>query len=235
MIKLIEELPEFGKNDIAYVKICCNFKAYSGYDKIALFWAQTDEHGKTTALLSRLDNSLTVTENGGDLTEIGEFIRAIGAENIFCDALLAEALSLNPQQLCKIYRAAPPYSTENAAENLMIGIDGLYNRLKNDFVFEEAAFKADISHRLRHDAAVYVTSAFSTVLCLCCEDFCFITGFVTDSSKRGMGLGTTALHRLCCYSKDRPIYVCARENAIPFYEKNNFALVGTAAYCTLEK
>ncbi len=233
MIKLISVLPEYESQDIGFVKLCCAFKAYGNFDKIALFWAQTDSIGKTTALISKIDNDVIITENGGDLTEIREFISVLGAESVFCETSLAEKLGLKIETEAPVYKAEPPYNTDNASENLLIGVKGLYERLKDDFKLNEQSFIADVSHRLRHNAAFYVTGKFSAVLCQCCDNFCFICGFVTDSSMRGKGLGSAALRRLFSFAKQRPIYVCARENAIPCYLRNNFVQVGSAAYCTL--
>ncbi|MBQ0083923.1 MAG: hypothetical protein KBS52_04080 [Clostridiales bacterium] len=230
MIKLIDSLPSYGKTDLPLVRIHCNFAAYGNFPKIALFWAQTDEKGKVTALLCMIDGSLTVTENGADTDELREFISALGARDILCSKELAEKIGFEIFKICTVLRADPPHKTENAIENTGEGVNRLYEMLKNDFELEKEAFLADVSHRVRHNCAFFVTSPFAAGLCLYSEKFALINGICTLKEKRGTHIGSAVLARIKSGIRQKPLFV-ASQNADNFYLKNNFTVCGQAAYC----
>lgn len=231
MIKLIDKLPEYDKTDFAYAKLCCNFAAYKEFNKIALFWAQNDQNNKVTALLSMIDGSLTLTENGADLSELKVFISALGPKIILCEEYLADTLNLKKDNVYTVLKSEAPYDTLGATENTGEGVMRLYDMLKNDFPLEKDGFLADVSHRVRHNSAFFVTSSFGAALCLYCENFAVINGICVSAEKRGTGLGSAILKRVKSGARNKPIFVASR-NADNFYLKNNFKVCGKAAYCS---
>lgn len=234
MIKLVSSLPDYGKADIAFAKICCNYAAYGEFDKIALFWAQTDESGKALALLSLTDKDMIITENGADIAELNDFLNAVKPESVFCETALANKLGLKAELSCVALKAVPPYITDNAAENTLIGISALYDRIKDEFnIPNKDAFLADISHRIRHNAAFYVTGNFSAAICFFSDDFAVINGISVDSEKRKTGLGSATLRRLLQSIRHRTVFVCTKRQTVPFYLKNNFAICGEVSYCKI--
>lgn len=227
MIKLIKSLPEYGKRDIGFVRICCNLAAYGSYDKIALFWAQTDEKGTATALLCLMDGALTVTFDGGDKKELTDFMAFLDIKNIFCEKDTADALGLKYQKVLTVMKCEPPFDIRSAAENTNCGIKYLFDMLKNDFALSEQAFIADISHRLRHNCAFYITTDYSAAVCLYSGNSAMITGICVNKNKRGLGLGSAALARIKAGLRDKTVYAVT-DGAAEFYIKNGFIKAGQA-------
>ncbi len=234
MISLIKKLPEIKDKNTAYAKIACHFAAYGEYEKIALFWQQTDDSGRITALISSVDNVFTLYFSGGDTDEMKEFLRAISPKGIFTDTNTAELLELKTDTNCYCLKKTPPHSLESAAENTYAGIDYLCDTLSKRLdIGDKTALKADISHRLRHNCAAYVTTDYSAGAIIYAGECAVINGIATVSEKSGSGIGSATLKRLIQSVRQRTVFVCAEEKNVPFYEKNGFIIDGTAAYCRL--
>jgi len=231
LIKLIDKLPDIKNKNAAYAKICCHFAAYKEFSNIALFWAQFDNDNKPRALFSMIDSVMMLCYDGGDIEEITEFLRAVGPKKIFTDAKTASNLNLNVEVDCATLYRDPPFSDDNAVENTYTGLDALYNTLSKGLnIGNREAFIADISHRIRHNAATYVSSPFSAAAIIFDEKFAVINGIAVLPEKSGLGLGSATLNRLLSGMKNRRVFVCAEQKNIPFYLKNGFAFYEDAAY-----
>lgn len=234
MITLTKELPEIDIKNVVYVKLMCHYAAYKDYDKIALFWYQTDDNRKVTAIISLIDNNMTLCRNGGDLDEIKSFISAISPANIFTDLSSAEALGLNIVTKCASLYKAPPFNTENAAENTRVGLHHTYDILSKFLSMgDREAFIADISRRIRHNCAEYVTTKYSAGVILYCRDYATLAGIAVNTDCRRGGLGSATLSRLLDTIRNRTVFISAEYKNVPFYEKNGFTVESHAAYCTL--
>lgn len=234
MITLTKELPEIEIKNVVYVKLMCHYAAYRDYDKIALFWKQTDINGTVTALICLLDNNMTVCRNGGDLEELGSFIKAISPINIFTDLETAKLLGLNIVTECASLCKSAPFNTENAAENTYAGLDFVYDVLSKHLnVGEKDSFLADVSHRIRKGCASYVTTKYSAGVILYTHEYATLSGIAVESDSRRGGLGSATLSRLLDVIRSRTVYICAEYKNVPFYEKNGFVVQSYAAYCTM--
>lgn len=234
MITLVKDLPDINIRNVVYVKLMCHYAAYKDNDKIALFWCQTDEKCTVTAIISLIDNNMTLCRTGGDLDELKSFIMALSPSNIFTDLDSAQALGLNIVTKCASLYKKPPFNTENAAENTYAGLDFTYDVLSEFLsVGERDAFIADVSHRIRHNTAGYVTTRFSAGVILYCENYATLNGIAVKNDVRRGGLGSSTLSRLLEIIRDRTVFICAEYKNVPFYEKNGFTVESHAAYCTL--
>ena len=119
-------------------------------------------------------------------------------------------------------------------ENTYCGVEFLYNMLSSRLnVGDKTAFIADVSHRLRHNCAAYVTSDFSAAAILYSGDYAVINGIAVKPDVSRRGLGTSTLNRLLQSVKNRTVFVCAEEKNVPFYLKNGFVPDDKSAYCRL--
>ena len=236
MITLSKNLPDIAVRNVVYVKLMCHFAAYRDYDKIALFWVQTDNDDNPTALISLVDNNMTVCRNGGDTDELKSFIKAISPANIFTDLVTATQLNLEVVTECASLTQEPPFFTEQKIENTYEGLDKVYDVLsKHLSVGTREGFIADVSHRIRRGAAGYVTSKYSAGVILYNDNYATLAGIAVESDCRRSGLGTTTLNRLLEIIRDRTVFICAEYKNVPFYEKNGFRVESKAAYCVLRK
>ncbi len=234
MITLIKKLPEINNTNTAFAKIACHFAAYGEYDKIALFWQQTDENDNVTAVVSSVDNIFTLYFNGGDAAEMREFLHAVAPKGIFTDTATAECLGLKTDVDCYCLKKTPPHKYDSAAENTYAGVDFLCDMLSSRLdMGDMTVLKADISHRLRHSCAAYVTTNYSAGAIIYADNCAVINGIVTVKEKAGSGIGSATLKRLIQSVRARTVFVCAEEKNVPFYIKNGFEKDGTAAYCRL--
>lgn len=221
---------------MAFVKLVCTFAAYRDYDKIALFWMQTDDNNTPTALISLIDDNMTVCFSGGDIEELKTFINAISPTNIFTDLQTAKALGLEVVLECASLCKEPPFDTTQKIENTYEGLSRVYDILsKHLSVGAREGFIADISHRIRRGSASYVTSKYSAGVILWNENFATLAGIAVESDSRRKGLGTSTLNRLLETIRERTVYICAEYKNVPFYEKNGFVVESKVAYCKLKE
>lgn len=96
-------LKSVDKNDIDFLTFCdrdvfgTRIKAYyncysTGYDFIK-FWAQYDENGRITAVISRIDGDATLCACNADFEEISEFLNIVGFRTVQCEKTAAEKLT----------------------------------------------------------------------------------------------------------------------------------------------
>ena len=234
MIKLTKTIPDIGRVNAAYVKVLCHFAAYGEYEKIGLFWVQTDECDTPTAVISCIDGVMTVSAGNADFEELKQFVMAISPNGIFTDIETAQKLDLKIETECTTLKRKPPFESEKVIENTYCGVEYLYNTLATGLnLGDKTAFIADVSHRLRHNCASYVTSDFSAAAILYSGEYAMINGIAVKPGNKRKGLGTTTLNRLLQGVKNRTVFVCAEEKNVPFYLKNGFTPDDKSAYCRL--
>ena len=234
MVTLIKEIPSLDICSAAYIKVCCAAAAYSEFEKIALFWKQTDDSGNVTALIFLIDDSMTICNISGDIEELSAFIKCIGPSLIFTELTTAEALNLKIGTVCDTLYTDPPYDFTDAAENTYEGLDVAYKTVTDRlYVGDETAFKADISHRIRHNCAAYVTTPLSAAFLLYCEQGAILSGIAVKEESARKGIGSATFKRVLMMARQRRVYVCAEEKNTPFYLKNGLKKIERCAYCKL--
>ncbi len=232
MIKLTDSIPE-GFSGAAYVKILCNFAAYGEYKKLALFWVQTDDGGNAAAVLGMLDNNLLVScKENCDYEELSEFIRALTPNSIFTEKENVVPLDLKVKEKCMVFLLESFENRTPIMENTYCGLEYLHDILSRHLnIAEKDAFIADMSHRIRHNCATYVTGNFSAAALLYAGEYGILNGIAVNPESRKSGLGSATLNRLLSAFRGKHFYVCCTENNAPFYMKNGLKAVGEAAYC----
>ncbi len=236
MITLCKDLPDISAKSVVYVKLMCLYAAYRDYDKIALFWVQTDKENRVSALISLLDNSMIICRVGGDTAELKTFVDAISPANIFTDLDTAKILGLEIITECASLCKAPPFDTVRKTENTYEGLDRVYDTLSKHLdIGDRQGFIADMSHRIRRGTAGYVTSKYSAGVILYNDKYATLAGIAVESDCRRSGLGTATLNRLLEIIRDRTVYICAEYKNVPFYKSNGFTVESTVAYCKLKE
>lgn len=234
MISLIKEIPEISVNSAAYAKICTTAAAYAEYEKIALFWQQTDACGNITALLSLLDSSMTICNINSNFSELCEFIKCINPSVIFTELSTAQKLNLSIGTVCDTLFINPPYDFETASENTYAGFDYAYNIITQRlYVGDKTTFKADILHRINHNCATYVTTPYSAAFLLFGKNCAMLSGIAVTSDAERKGIGSATLKRILLSAREKTLYVCAEEKNTPFYLKNGLKFIEKCAYCRL--
>lgn len=234
MITLIKEIPHVEKPNAAYAKILCHHAAYGEYEKIALFWQQTDDNGKLTALISSVDNEFTLYFKNGDTEELLSFLKVVSPNGIFTDHETACCFGFEVLIPCTSLVKLPPHNSPNKIENTYCGIDYVCDTLAERLnIGDKQAAHADIAHRVRHNCAAYVTSDHSAGVIIYSGDLAVINGIAVKSGMASKGLGSATLNRLLECVRNRTVFACARDYNVPFYLKNGFEIDEKAAYCKL--
>ncbi len=231
MISLVESIPNITAVDAALAKIKCTAESYINYPNISLFWCQGNDHCKPDSLISLIDGSMCIYRKKGDIDELKHFVDIINPQQIFTDLATAKLLNLKINTVCSGLFKNPPHSNGDGLENTYAGVDFLLEKLSSRLPINESdEIRADISHRLRHSTAAYVTSPYSAALLFHGYDSAVITGIAVDKDKERCSIGTSTLKKLLEYARNRCVYACCEEENTQFYLKNGFKMIGFYAY-----
>lgn len=234
MICKIENPEEFDKwklRDIYSVKILSLLKSYGCKYHFASFYKQVNEHGNITAIISRLDNDLTLAL--GDDFDNSELV------HFFCVTGFNSILTSNEFEFGAKYEEGMVMSCSSKRENKPISasIDE-YPKLMDLFNFvdyEGMDFKAwyvDISHRVRHNTAKAYTLTVddniisSGILSSIYEGNAILTAVRTADDFRKMGYGSYLVNNICSDVKGT-VYIMRDMNLNEsFYTKLGFKNIG---------
>ena len=171
MIRLIDQrevprLLSFCEGSPYGVRLAAFLQAYGPGYPFALFWVQTDDSGRMTAALSRVDGQVTVCAcEQADLEEVWAFLSAAGYESVLCPAWVAQASSTRGvcrMESCHAMRLsgvpAVPEICEPAAICKEPSLRQVYELLRaaGEPLPQWEAWLPDVSHRVRHGAAGFV-------------------------------------------------------------------------------
>lgn len=147
------------------MRLAAFLQAYGPGYPFALFWVQTDDSGRMTAALSRVDGQVTVCAcEQADLEEVWAFLSAAGYESVLCPAWVAQASSTRGvcrMESCHAMRLsgvpAVPEICEPAAICKEPSLRQVYELLRaaGEPLPQWEAWLPDVSHRVRHGAAAY--------------------------------------------------------------------------------
>ena len=224
MICLTDKLPRVMAESVALARIKCTFAAYGNYPKIALFWVQTNEDGRVTAIISLMERTLNLyAENLNEELEL--FVKSQDFDLVFADKEIAEGLNLKGETFCALKAVT---NGEKGNKN-DINSREIYEIFKEDFSLNQLEFIADLSHRLRHDCAFCVKSESGAAVVQTAENLCLITGIAVDKTVRKKGEGSKILNEIKQNFKGE-IFVYCKMEVLPFYLKNSFEKIG---FCVL--
>jgi len=216
MITTVDTLPPITCESVALVRIRCTFSAYGNYPNIAHFFKQENESGEIISIVSQLDSNVTVWSTAPD-EELKAFILTLSPLSVFADEPCAKALGVNGEKLCAAVRESILGKSIHSFDT-----NALYEFFKDEFDIDRLPFIADVSHRLRHGAAVCVTENFGAAFMQQSGDLGYITGISVTKESRQKGRGSELIEKLVSCGDNKKIYVCFKKELLPFYLKNNF-------------
>lgn len=222
MIKLIDKLPKINEKSVALAKIGCTFCAYGNYPKIALFWQQERENGEITALFSLLDGNLTVFAREVD-EELRLFIKALSPATVFAETKTAERLGVKGEEANVVRLFCSGFLKPQKS----VELKRVFALFEKDFNLKKDEFIADLSHRLRHGAALCVLKEKGAAVVQTAGENGLITGICVDGESRKNGLGSEILEDVK-NNFSGTLYACCKDSVLPFYLNNSFEKIGTA-------
>lgn len=229
MITLSTDFSDIYRPSLSLMHILCLQAAFEGSALEEDAWIQRED-GKAVGAVAKNGGRLYIFSLGEKVDELKEFINTVGFSEILTEKATAEGLGL---KTVKEYNVLLKKSVKTADfAPLSIGLSPLYNELKfgEDGDIDLPSFEnfaADISHRLRHGAAIAALDDNSAALGFKCDKGAIVNGISVKRELRGRGLGGRILGELLSYS-DGDILAAAEEKNTEFYIKNGFEVIDTA-------
>lgn len=217
--------------DLYSVRILSLLKSYGlGYN-FASFYRQVID-GRTTAILSKLDNDFTMAlSENFDNSELVHFFCITGYSSILCN---------DEFEMGTRYEQGVVMSTTRKTEKTMQGaVIDEYPKLMDLFTFvdyDNQDFKSwyvDISHRVRHSTAKAYTLNVndeiisSGILSSIYGDDAVLTAVRTEDAMRGMGYGSCLVAHICSDVKGTVYLMRDKDQNESFYAKLGFENIGT--------
>ncbi len=216
--------------------------AYGFEEPFAQFWTQEDK-----AALCKLDDAVILeAASDADFAEITDFIRMTGAQKVLCSAEIAKQTGLSA--VCRgeimVYRntETPEVPTGFELNPSLREIHALLCECATETFLppEFEPFYLDLSHRIRHGAALSagVRQGETLVSCAVCssktENQAVISAVAARPELRRMGFGHAALNALISQLPQKEIYIFrAQGENESFYRSFGFSPCGEFAELSL--
>lgn len=215
--------------DAALVKIKCAYKAYKDYESIAQFYHGIFQN-KVYAVIGKVSGYISLWTDGSETEELKNFLTFLGFNGIFTSLATAKLLNLKINQQCLVFKAEPPFGKVSNNENCQPR--ELMEILRQGLTIPDGdEFVADVSFRVLHGCADYVTENGGGALLFFDETDALVNGIAVPKDGRSKGHGSRIMKLLLSRGENRSVYACCVEKNKPFYIKNGFSLIGEAAYC----
>lgn len=226
------ELDGWKLRDIYSIRILALLKSYGCKYHFASFYKQVDDNGNITAIISKLDDDLTLAL--GDDFDNSELV------HFFCITGFNSILSSDEFEFGAKYEEGIVMSCSSKKENIAnekIYIDeypklmDLYNFVDYDAV-DFKSWYVDISHRVRHNTAKAYTLNIddniisSGILSSIYDDNAVLTAVRTSFEFRNMGYGSYLINHICCDVKGKVFLMRDMNLNEMFYTKLGFNNVG---------
>lgn len=229
-IENVNQLEDWTSDDIYSIRILSLIKSYGFKYNFATYYRQVVD-GKITAILSRLDNDITLSVvDGFDNEELVRFLCVTGYSSLLCSDMPV---------LSSKYEEGIVMKCEKKRDVSMLGVTiDEYPKLMDlyNFVdYEGQDFKAwyvDISHRVRHKTAKAYTLNVndeiisSGILSSIFDGYAILTAVRTADEFRRMGYGSCLVSNIINDVKGT-VYIM-RDKALneEFYTKLGFENIG---------
>ena len=189
MIELIEskeQLEQWTKRDIYSIRVLSLLESYGTRYHFAMFYRQIID-GRITAILSKLDNDVTLAlDDGFDNAELLRFFCITGHGNILCDPAFQIGARFEEGMIMKCDRKFDK-KMQGAFIDEYPKLMDLYNFVdygNNDF----KAWYVDISHRIRHNTAkAYTLNVDDNIKFQVVEkikEFCIAQNYTLNTMKK---------------------------------------------------
>lgn len=234
MITLSNSLEGFYAKKVSLAHILCLKSAFDGSKLESELWLQKENNNIHSAI-ARHGGRLYITSDGYCPEELKDFINVIGCAEIFTEKSTAKALGLEiKEEFGVLYMSKSgepmPFSSNTSLSalysSLSSGADG------DIFLPSFEAFAPDVSHRIRHSAAVALAEEFGGALAFKSENSAVINGIAVKKDERQKGFGSLLLNRLISHLHG-DIFACTSDKNNNFYIKNGFAFIDTAVITNL--
>lgn len=179
-----------------------------------------------------LDGEMSVAGAPGDVEETREFLRMLGPGSVFCEGRLADGLGLKVSaEGAVMAKAVPPGKAASFPIPGLREVCGLLSRAGMAVDFEP--FYLDMSHRIRHGAALALGEYMDGALAGCAvvsavvEKSAVLSALAVREDCRRKGIGSRLVDMVQSALPGRTLYIfreSGRNRA--FYEKLGFAEVG---------
>lgn len=218
-------------------KIASIISAY-GFDKgFACFWVDT----KADVAFCQSDGLMILSGTVVDPAETMAFIRAVGPQAVICAVRNAEALSLPAASSGDVLKKRLEPGTAKPADGYEVNIRELYSLLEETGMVEEfEPFYLDLSHKLRHGAALALTESREGALAGCAvvssisRGSVLLSALAVKEKYRRQGLGSALVRRVEAAFPGKNVYVFRdREKNREFYKKLGYAKTDTWVYSKL--
>lgn len=230
-INNIDQLQNFIKKDIYFVRIMSLIKAYGCEYDFACFYRQKDDNENITAIISRLDGDFTLCCKGdADLTELEEFFTVMGFNSLLTDESVnmpckfSEGIVMSTDKRLEL---PCPYGETDRFPKLM----ELYNYVDYDSLDFEAWY-VDISHRIRHGCAraytfnvnneIVSSGIFSSIY----NDDAILSAVQTSPLYRKMGYGSYLVSDMLSDIKGTVYLMREKDLNEQFYLRLGFKNIG---------
>ncbi len=216
---LIQELAPFDQT-VFGCRIQSTAAAYGLDEPFALFWTQGDK-----AALCKLDDTILLdAADDADFDEIIDFIRMTGAAKLLCDARTAEKVgfSVSCRGQIMVYSntkkgEAPAGFELNPSLREIHAL--LCESATATFLAPEfEPFYMDMSHRIRHGAAIAagIRQGGTLISCAICaaktENKAIISAVAVKPEQQRKGYGRAALSALIAELQQKEIYIFRAPN-----------------------
>lgn len=217
-------------------------RAYGLALPFARFWMQKTEQGEITAAVSSLDGIMVLDwRNQADGEELTEFLSAAGCRTLLCEEAAAKALYGQADRQGRILafdkggQEEPcPYSGQLCSE---VPARNLFSLLCECGELKQEQFEAfylDVSHRVRHGAALTQGLEKEDRLIACAmassitDHAAVLSAVAVHPQFRREGAGSAVVIQLLKRLASRKAFVfCGTEEAERFYASLSFASSGT--------
>lgn len=219
MISLVNKIPKISLPCAEVIKINCN---YSLYQDIALFWVQDNDK----AIISMLDQNITIYNFDADIDELREFISVISPASVFSDAHTLSQLFGNSFHRVSVMKSEHtfncdiPSQTVNSSEMYkLLSVNGLE-------LPPYEYFAIDFCRKLNHGVLKYFAINDKCAAIGISDGLAVLVNGIASHKK---GMGSLALSGLLSQYNCPALVVCEK-NLMPFYLKNNFKYSYDAGY-----
>ena len=204
MIEIIEDfdgLKEWKKRDLFSIRILALLKSYGTSYNFATFYRQIID-GKITAVISKLDNDITIALDGYfDNAELVRFFCITGHSSILCPNEFQFGAKYDEGAIMQTNKKMNLPTVEATVDEYPKLMD-LYNFID----YENQDFKSwyvDISHRVRHNTAKAYTLnvdgfiVSSSILSSIYDNTAVLSAVRTQEEFRNMGYASFLVSYIC--------------------------------------
>lgn len=209
-----------------------------GFDKgFACFWMDT----RSKVIFCYADDLMIISGTVLEPEETREFLRVIGPKSVMCAVKNAEILGLTVTDSGDVLKKSLEEGTGKGADPYAANIREIYGLLEEVGMVEEfEPFYLDISHKLRHGAAMAFTEhrggelAGCAVVSAISQSAAILSALAVLPKYRKQGIGSALVGRTEAAFPGKTLYVFRdKEENREFYKRLGYGKTDTWVYSRL--